>query len=53
MNSFFGTTAAKRPRPHFRHYLALEPAAHQQSTSKFVERVDINPNLLGLAEATR
>jgi hypothetical protein len=48
MNSFSGTTAAKRQRPHFRHYLVLEPAAHQQGTSRFGERGISTPTYWGL-----
>src|ERR1017187_4596249 len=37
MNSSFGTIAARRRLPHFRHSLVSEPAANQPSTSRSEE----------------
>src|SRR5260370_19865310 len=38
MNSYFGTTVARRRLPHFRHSSASEPAANQPSTSRSEEQ---------------
>src|SRR5260370_37935162 len=38
MNSYFGTTVARRRLPHFRHSSASGPAANQPSTSRSEEQ---------------
>src|SRR6266498_1636362 len=48
MNSSFGTTVAKRRRPHFRHFLASGPLTDQLCTSRFGERGISTPTCWGL-----
>src|SRR6266699_1314282 len=48
MNSSFGTTVARRPRPHFRHSLASGPLTDQVCTSRFGERGISTPTCWGL-----
>src|SRR5205823_3728330 len=48
MNSSFGTTVARRRRPHFRHSLASGPLTDQLCTSRFGERGISTPTCWGL-----
>ena len=48
MNSSFGTTVARRRRPHFRHSWVSEPAAHQLCTSRSGECGISTPTYWGL-----